>query len=143
LLLGIHQQYSRHQTSHLYLYNHQKTPSSCYNCHKLNHFSRNCPEPRRTFHQQQRGSGERPTTQIAQQEQTMSLPIRGITTLNRGADGHSTYLKARIGKRLMDCLLDTGSETTVLPVSIVNPKLIRNTTQILTAANGTSTLLLG
>jgi transposase InsO family protein len=44
---------------------------------------------------------------------------------------------------MVDCLLDTGSETTIIPAALVNPKDVRQTTHILTAANGTSIPLLG
>jgi hypothetical protein len=64
-------------------------------------------------------------------------------TKNRRAGGNSTYLKATIGRRTMDCLLDTGSETTVIPASMVNLQHVRETTHVLTAANGTAIPLLG
>ena len=68
--------------------------------------------------------------------------ISGITTLNRRTGGHST-LKARIGRRLIDCLPDTGKETTVLPASIVDLQYIRSTSHVLTAENGTPITSLG
>jgi len=44
---------------------------------------------------------------------------------------------------MTDCLLDTGSETTIILASIVNPQYLVRTTHTLTAANGTSIPLLG
>jgi len=44
---------------------------------------------------------------------------------------------------MTNCLLDTGSETTIIPASFVNPQYLVRTTHTLTAANGTSIPLLG
>jgi len=57
--------------------------------------------------------------------------------------GAAAYLSARIDGRSQDCLLDTGSEVSLLPASLVRNELIRPTTQSLKAANGTRIGVLG
>jgi len=55
-------------------------------------------------------------------------------TQQRGTYG-AAYLRAKIGKHACDCLLDTGSEVTLIPASIVKGEDIRDTTQTVSAAN--------
>ena len=57
--------------------------------------------------------------------------------------GHSTYLKATIGAKDYDCLLDTGSEVSLLPAVLVDKSYITRTSQTLKAANGTTIPILG
>ena len=79
---------------------------------------------------------------------TSMLHVGGVTKQNRRTGTHYTYLRAKIGRRPYDCLLDTGSEATVIPASIipasiVNIPQIKNTSHKLTAANGSDIPLLG
>jgi len=57
--------------------------------------------------------------------------------------GHACYLRARVIDNDCVCLLDTGSEVTVLPYSLVKDCQLRPTTQMLKAANGSSIPVLG
>ena len=52
--------------------------------------------------------------------------------------GHPSYLKAKINGNDCECLLDSGSEVTVLPHSLVKKCRLTPTTQTLKAANGSS-----
>jgi len=74
-------------------------------------------------------------------EDSEDLRMNGAT--KRLAGMHSTYLKAVIGSMNCDCLLDTGSEASLLPSSIVDLCSITRTSQTLKAANGTVILILG
>jgi len=111
-----------------------RTPVICYNCNKPGHISRNCGVPRR---------GNRSIPQNTQENQARSMHVGGTKCKNRRANGHATYLKATIGTHTVDCLLDTGSETTIIPASLVSSSDIQRKTHTLTAANGTSVPLLG
>jgi len=61
-------------------------------------------------------------------------------TQQRGTYG-AAYLRAKVGKHTCDCLLDTGS--VLIPASIVKGEDIRDTTQTVSAANGTDIAILG
>jgi len=63
-------------------------------------------------------------------------------TQQRGTYG-AVYLRAKVGKHACDCLLDTGSEVMLIRASIVNGEDIRDTTQTVSAANGTDIAILG
>jgi len=54
----------------------------------------------------------------------------------------ATHLKVKIGSSYHNCLLDTGSEATILPAAVVVPSESRNTMHTLMAANGTPIPLL-
>ena len=53
-----------------------------------------------------------------------SLRVNGATKRKRQSGGHSTYLKATIGAKDYDCLLDTGSEVSLLPAVLVDKSYI-------------------
>ena len=55
----------------------------------------------------------------------------------------ATYLKARINGRDQECLLDSGSEVSVIPASLVRKSDIQETDQSLKAINGTGIKILG
>jgi len=112
-----------------------KDVCNCFNCDRPGHFSRNYPESWRTNSQPYGGPGNRSIPQYSH--------VGGTQCKNRRANGHATYLKATIGAHTVNCLLDTGSETTIIPASLVSSSDIQRTTHILTAANGTSIPLLG
>ena len=52
----------------------------------------------------------------------------------------ATYLRARINGRMCDCLLDTGSDVTLIPISFVNVNV--NFVLIRRSANQSKCLLL-
>jgi len=56
----------------------------------------------------------------------------------------TAYLRIRIGGQACSCLLDTGSEVSILPARFIPTETIYpNTSQTLTAANGSEIELLG
>ena len=55
----------------------------------------------------------------------------------------ATYLKARVNSHEVDCLLDTGAEASLLPVSLVSPSQIIPSESTLRAINGTRVNVLG
>ena len=66
-----------------------------------------------------------------------------VRTSTGESSGSATYLKARVDGREQDCLLDTGSEVSLLPASLVPRSEIRPTDYTLRAANGTRIEVLG
>ena len=66
-----------------------------------------------------------------------------VRAANGDSPGSATYLRARVDGREQDCLLDTGSEVSLLPASLVPKSQIRPTDYTLRAANGTRIEVLG
>jgi len=70
------------------------------------------------------------------------LKVGGITGRN-SREKCATYLRAKVGQTVCNCLLDTGSEATLIPASIVNKNYIQQTSHVLKAASGTAIPVLG
>jgi len=99
----------------------------CFKCSQMGHLQRNCPV----------------RDKLTQQSANMgSVHTKGVSRRKRQFV-NATYLRARIGQQLCDCFLDTGSEVTVIPASMVRKEDIKDTVQSLSAANGTEIAVLG
>ena len=96
----------------------------CRICQDPTHWAKNCPSKRRTTG---RDSG-------------MRSSMNTLTANNRAAD---VYLHFVINKKRDSCLLDTGSETSVIGRRLVPDLVLQPTSQHLYAANGTEIPLLG
>jgi len=85
----------------------QSQPRCCWSCNSPQHFARNCPFRQFAAHDVQPVSGNIAPAQI-------NGTVRsGISE----PSGHATYLKATVNGVDCSCLLDTGSEVTVIPSS--------------------------
>jgi len=93
-----------------------------------------CREPRRT-------NAARNNVSNSNNDQTV-VTVGGISG-NSNREKYATYLRAKVRNTVCNCLLDTGSEVTLISASIVDKTCIWKTSHVLKAANGTAIAVLG
>jgi len=104
----------------------------CFSCGQPDHYAKYCPQaPAR---------GDAVIHSRADNEQNRNRTYGALesTYLN-----HESYLRVAIGNQVYDCLLDTGSEVSLFPESIVGSVRMEETNRTLKAANGTEIPILG
>jgi len=112
------------------------TGRRCYNCDNVGHFIRDCPYP--IVNQTQNAS-----TPVASPNQAASA-TRQTSTRNRLVSCSNTaYLPAVIDGKERWCLLDSGSQATIVPTRVAKGYSLTPSQKVLTAANGTEIRVLG
>ena len=96
----------------------------CFKCREPGHKARECPQRSNASVQFDRNSD--------------TNGLSGTAPVDRGR-----YLRVTLSHRVMDCLIDSGSEVCLFPRDAVPPNCIRATESTLTAANGVSIPILG
>src|SRR5688572_2751311 len=115
---------------------------TCFNCGRAGHMARNCRRDRRYQNRQNR--------QNATTEPDASTPpdpvVMNHTTRPRMPDRatkNAIYIRGEINGRPQLCLIDTGSEVSLVPSSTVEGLNIRSYNRYLMAANGSDIRVLG
>ena len=110
----------------------------CFNCGADDHWRRDCPHPpkqRRSSDNPQPGRRDNQDGNEKPPEGRQVQSNRAFAANSRGSA--SGYLEVKVDGRSVQCLVDTGSETSVFPFKVIRPEWLRPTRHTLRAANGT------
>src|ERR1043165_1249582 len=102
-------------------YNPERSKKRCFACGQLGHYVKTCP--------QNLSSPFRPREEEDTAEQATLHQVKGSNT---------AYLSLRVNGKPTLALVDTGSELSIAPASLVQSKDITGSEQLLRAANGTA-----
>jgi len=111
---------------------HRTANTKCFKCGQEGHFARFCPQ-----FQAQTNAG------VQFQSDSETCPTAANRSLAPIPVYHEAYLRLSIGRRVYDCLLDTGSEVCLFPEEVVDSAAVKKTNRTLKAANGTVIPILG
>ena len=103
---------------------------TCHRCGQPGHFIRNCPQPEQVEH------GGPFAEQLDERGQA-GLSCRMCAKKPQSSTADAVYLDLYINGRSCECLLDTGSDVTLVPAKYVDSVEVKDTNHALMAANGT------
>jgi len=109
-----------------------RRPIVCYNCGRPGHISRRCSQPRQFL--------DSPDMRTAEAD-----VVRNNTTRDPTAKlpNNAIFIRATINRHFRLCLIDTGSEVSIVPSSDVEGLELQPSTRVLLAAIGTDIRVLG
>ena len=110
---------------------------ACFNCQQLGHWKNECPyspKGRGPYQGQRTYQGDSQTepkgASGGQQVHTNRAVTQGLKQAT------SAYVEVRIEGKPIQCLVDSGAETSIFPLDCIEPEWLRPTTNTLKAANG-------
>ena len=116
----------------------------CYRCHDFGHYARDCNYTTMKLIDTQPTNGmETPINPLSNTATVTQNATGQVCGAESGITTREAFLRLRILGRRVDCLLDTGSEVTLIPAKLVGSMPLQSSTQKLLAANGTVINVLG
>src|SRR5688572_29418097 len=110
---------------------------TCYNCGRAGHISRNCRQ-RRRFRNRPNEAGPTEDERATMPPDPVARNNTTRPTLPDRASKNAIYIRGTIHGRSQLCLVDTGSEVSLVPSSTVDGLELRSCNRFLMAANGTT-----